>query len=73
MFHQDAVPPREIKDRTGAGDVAAAGFLAGMIQVMDIPRCLELAARAASLSIEGYGRSAYPDRGFLERFLSGLT
>jgi ribokinase len=67
---REAIPPRHIKDRTGAGDVAAAGFLAGMMQSLDIETCLEIAARAASASIEGYGRSAYPDRAFFERFLS---
>jgi ribokinase len=69
-WHQEAIPPRTIKDRTGAGDVAAAGFLAGMMQSLGLEACLELAARAASASIEGYGRSAYPDRVFLERCLS---
>ncbi len=69
IVSQEAIPPRYIKDRTGAGDVAAAGFLAGMMQSWSIEACLEFAARAASASIEGYGRSAYPDRGFIEQFV----
>ncbi len=67
---QAAVPPAAVKDRTGAGDVAAAGFLAGKLKSLPFEACLELAATAASKSIEGYGRSAYPDRKFLENFVA---
>ena len=68
-FSQAAVPPAALIDRTGAGDVAAAGFLAGKLKSLPFKACLELAATVASKSIEGYGRSAYPDRKFLENFL----
>ncbi|MDQ7782740.1 MAG: carbohydrate kinase family protein [Desulfomonilaceae bacterium] len=68
-IRQPAVKPALVKDRTGAGDVAAAGFLAGMILSMDLKECLHLAALCASRSIEGYGRSTYPDRAFVETFL----
>lgn len=71
-FHQEAVLPAEIKDRTGAGDVAAAGFIAGMIHSLSMQESLELAALAASRSIEGYGRSCYPDEALLHSFLSKL-
>jgi ribokinase len=64
--YQQAIAAGNIRDRTGAGDVAAAGFLAGLMMYLDVPACLKLAAAAASRSIEGYGRSAYPDRAFLE-------
>lgn len=67
-YSRSAVPPRVITDRTGAGDVAAAGFIAGMILSLGIEAGLELAAVAASRSIEGYGRSTYPDRALLEAF-----
>lgn len=67
-LHQGAIPPREVRDRTGAGDVAAAGFLAGMVQSFPVESCLRLAAAAAARSIEGYGRAAYPDREFLAAF-----
>ena len=67
---QSAVPPAVVNDRTGAGDVAAAGFLAGRLKSLPLEVCLELAAAAASKSIEGYGRSTYPDRDFLARFLA---
>lgn len=67
---QASIPPRRIVDRTGAGDVAAAGFLAGILMALDTQKSLLLAAMAASRSIEGYGRSAYPDHVFLRRFLA---
>jgi ribokinase len=69
VVHQEALPPSRIVDRTGAGDVAAAGFLAGTIMNLGIEACLELAASAASKSIAGYGRTAYPDKAFLEEFV----
>ncbi len=67
---QPPIPAGTIKDRTGAGDVAAAGFLAGMLLSLNIEECAELAAIAASRSIEGFGRNAYPDRSVLETVLS---
>lgn len=67
---QPAVAPKAIRDRTGAGDVAAAGFLAGILKSLDLGQCLRLAALCASRSIEGYGRSTYPDREFLDTCLS---
>jgi ribokinase len=68
--YQPAVLPREIRDRTGAGDVAAAGFLAGTIESVGLEASLQLAAIMASKSIEGYGRSSYPDKAFFEEALS---
>jgi sugar/nucleoside kinase (ribokinase family) len=70
--YQPAVFPREIRDRTGAGDVAAAGFLAGTIESIGLEASLELAAIMASKSIEGYGRGTYPDKAFFEEALSRL-
>jgi sugar/nucleoside kinase (ribokinase family) len=76
-FHENAsefqagIKPSAIRDRTGAGDVAAAGFLAGLIEKLSIRDSLKLAALAASKSIEGFGRSTYPDRDFLRDVLSG--
>ena len=67
-FH-DAVKPVSIVDRTGAGDVAAAGFIAGMILSLSPMDCLALASGTASKSIQGYGRSMYPDSEYLTNFL----
>lgn len=68
-IHQPAATPSIVLDRTGAGDVAAAGFLAGVLNSLDLKHCLELAAVCAGKSLEGYGRTAYPDRVLLERYL----
>jgi ribokinase len=67
---QSVITPERIVDRTGAGDVAAAGFLAGWELSGDLGLCLYLAAAAASRSVEGYGREAYPDRSFVERTIA---
>lgn len=66
VYHAPGRKPHRIVDRTGAGDVAAAGYLAGIIEGIGIEGSLEVAAAAASRSIEGYGRSAYPGRDFLK-------
>jgi ribokinase len=66
-LHQPGIPPAAVVDRTGAGDVAAAGFIAGMLLGRDLGACLKLAAAAASRSIEGYGRTRYPDPSLLGR------
>ncbi|HID09840.1 MAG TPA: carbohydrate kinase family protein [Candidatus Latescibacteria bacterium] len=50
----------EVRDPTGAGDVLAAGFLAGLLSGWTPRRCLEFGVGVASRSVEGYGREAYP-------------
>lgn len=59
-FH---VPPIEVEvvDRTGAGDVYAAGFIAGLLKGYDVMRCAKIANIAAAQSVTDWGRSAYPD------------
>ncbi len=61
------VPPEKLEavDTTGAGDVYAAGFLAGLLGKLPLSKCARLATRAAAQSIKGYGRDSYPDRDFL--------
>lgn len=58
------VPAVEVKaiDKTGAGDVYAAGFIGGLIKEMPLTQCAQLANKAAALSITGWGREHYPDR-----------
>ena len=68
-FFQPALPARVVRDRTGAGDVAAAGFLAGILMGVDVRKCAKIAAAAAARSIEGYGRSSYPDRELFDAFV----
>jgi ribokinase len=71
VFQQPPTPPKKILDRTGAGDAAAAGFIAGRVEGMNPASCLELAALCASKSIEGFGRAAYPDAAFFSAFRNG--
>ena len=53
--------PAEVVDVTGAGDLFAAGFVAGMIEQVGLESAGRLAAWTASRGISGLGRSAYPD------------
>jgi ribokinase len=69
-IHQPAVTPMEIRDPTGAGDVAAAGFLAAMLRSLALHECLEVAAKCAAKSIGGYGRAAYPDGSLLKEYVA---
>lgn len=61
------VKSTEVKavDKTGAGDVYAAGFIAGMLKDLPLGRSAEIADKAASRSVTGWGRSKYPDASIL--------
>ncbi len=65
--HEFHTPPAEVVpiDRTGAGDVFAAGFIAGMLKEYDLMRCAKMATKAAAQSITGWGRTAYPNASLL--------
>jgi sugar/nucleoside kinase (ribokinase family) len=54
-------------DTLGAGDVFAAGYLAGRLSGLHLNACVRLGNRAAAVSLRGAGRDSYPDRNFLER------
>ncbi len=56
----DSIVVDRVVDTTGAGDVFDAGFLAGILSRFSLKRSLEIAVKAASISISGYGRSKYP-------------
>lgn len=49
-------------DKTGAGDVYAAGFIGGLIRELPLTECAQLANKAAAKSITGWGREHYPDK-----------
>lgn len=62
------IPARKTNpvDTTGAGDVYAAGFLAGVLMGLSLPECGKLGTRAAAISITGFGRSNYPEKELLK-------
>jgi len=60
-------------DTLGAGDVFAAGYLAGRLHGFHLNVAVRLANRAAAVSLRGPGRESYPDREFLERQLALLS
>ena len=62
-----------VVDKTGAGDVYAAGFIAGLLMDLPLEICGKLASEAAAISISGYGREKYPDRGFLKKYYGNNT
>ncbi len=59
-------------DTLGAGDVFAAGYLAGRLAGLHLNACVRLGNRAAAVSLRGAGRDNYPDRAFLARQVEAL-
>ena len=62
----------DLVDTLGAGDVFAAGYLAGRLGGLHLNACVRLGNRAAAFSLRGAGRDSYPDRNFLERQVQAL-
>jgi sugar/nucleoside kinase (ribokinase family) len=62
----------DLVDTLGAGDVFAAGYLAGRLVGLHLNACVRLGNRAAAVSLGGAGRDSYPDRTFLERQVEAL-
>lgn len=65
-----SVSPVAAVDTTGAGDVFAAGFLAGLLLEKPLETCAYFASAAAAYSVTGYGRTRYPDRNFLTSLIT---
>jgi len=59
-------------DTLGAGDVFAAGYLAGRLHGLNLPGSVRLAGWVAAYKLTGAGRQRYPDRQFLERLVADL-
>jgi len=59
----------KVVDTTGAGDVYAAGFLAGLLEGASLPLCGKLATKAAAQSIKGYGRERYPNQSVISKLV----
>ncbi|MBD3181322.1 hypothetical protein GF312_03455 [Candidatus Poribacteria bacterium] len=67
------VKVNNVVDKTGAGDVYAAGFIAGLLMDMELEKCGKLGSAAAAMSITGYGRDNYPDEAFLDSFFNSRS
>ena len=50
-----------VVDKTGAGDVYNAGFLAGILRNWPLEKCGNFASLVAARSIAEFGRDGYPD------------
>lgn len=62
----------DLVDTLDAGDVFAAGYLAGRLAGLHLNACVRLGNRAAAVSLRGAGLDRYPDRTFLERQVQAL-
>ncbi|MCL4504257.1 MAG: carbohydrate kinase family protein [Deltaproteobacteria bacterium] len=59
-------------DTLGAGDVFAAGYIAGLLIGLNLPQAVRLAEYAAAYKLGGAGREGYPDKRVLERIIARL-
>jgi ribokinase len=65
------VPERPV-DTLGAGDVFAAGYIAGLFQGLNLPQAVRLAGALAAFALRGPKRERYPDRKVMEAVVSSL-
>lgn len=56
IFFQPAIPLKEIKDTTGAGDAFWSGFLYARLNHKDWESCLTIAQKLASIKLQNVGR-----------------
>ncbi len=65
------VPKRPV-DTLGAGDVFAAGYIAGLFRGLNLPQSIRLASSLAAYALGGAGRENYPDRKVMEAVIASL-
>lgn len=56
LFFQEAIPIREIKDTTGAGDAFWTGFLYAKLNNKNITESITIAQKLASIKLQNIGR-----------------
>lgn len=56
MFFQEAIPIKEIKDTTGAGDAFWTGFLYAKLNNKNITESITIAQKLASIKLQNIGR-----------------
>jgi ribokinase len=59
-------------DTLGAGDVFAAGYIAGLWTGLNLPQTVRLAEHAAGYKLGGAGREGYPNKEIMERIIARL-
>jgi ribokinase len=59
-------------DTLGAGDVFAAGYIAGLRAGLNLPQAVRLAAHAAGYKLGGAGREAYPTKEVMDLIIARL-
>jgi ribokinase len=64
--------PERLVDTLGAGDVFAAGYIAGLFQGLNLPQAVRLASALAAFALGGPGRERYPDRKVMDAVVSSL-
>ncbi|MEJ2091710.1 MAG: carbohydrate kinase family protein [Syntrophobacterales bacterium] len=64
--------PKGPVDTLGAGDVFAAGYIAGLFQGLNLPQAVRLASALAAFALRGPGRESYPDRKVMDAIVSSL-
>ncbi len=60
------------EDFLGADEVFAAGYMAGLLQGLNLPQAVRLASSLAAYFLEATGRSRYPDRKLMEAVVASL-
>jgi sugar/nucleoside kinase (ribokinase family) len=64
--------PERLVDTIGAGDVFAAGYIAGLFHGLNLPQAVRLASSLAAYALGGRGRERYPDRSVMDAVVSSL-